>query len=545
MTTRSRPRVLVIGIDGYEQTLGEAMMAEGGLPHLAALAQRSGHFLLDHGDAARTGLAGEHFSTGLTPGEADRWAPLSFDPKRYVMSQVGTTLPPFAAFLKARTVVFDTTYFDLRLAPDVQGIVNWGAHDPGMSAVARPDGLLEEFVARFGAYPARKWLYATPWPSPEACSRMGEAQAAAIGVRSKGAQWLLGERLPDWDLALVFPAELHSATEALWHGVDPAHPLHQAPSAAAAGEALRLVYRAADEFIGDLVAKFADATVVVMAMGGMGLNDSDIASMALLGEVLYRDAFGSELLTLPAGQETILGGYPTIPEQQSWNDVIADVVPEARSTRAANFVASRSRGIQRRLIRAGLFSEHGPLKAWLDWMPTDRYRPYWHKMPAFAVPSMYDGRIRVNLKGRERDGIVTLEEYPAVVDRIEELVLALTDSVTGEPVVERTMRYLGDDPRAMSDTKGDLEIIWRGVSAGFDHPRLGRIGPLPLRRTGGHTGPYGVAYVAAPGVTPGRHGVVSSFDMAASVAELLGESLPPHMSSRSILGAPLASLPMT
>ena len=44
------------------------------------------------------------------------------------------------------------------------------------------------------------------------------------------ARWLLAERLPEWSLGMVVVSELHSAIEALWHGIDPDHPLHGLPS---------------------------------------------------------------------------------------------------------------------------------------------------------------------------------------------------------------------------------------------------------------------------------------------------------------------------
>ena len=60
---------------------------------------------------------------------------------------------------------------------------------------------------------------------------MGDALVRAVDVRAAVGSWLLAERLPEWDLALVVVSELHSALEGLWHGVDPSHPLHALPSA--------------------------------------------------------------------------------------------------------------------------------------------------------------------------------------------------------------------------------------------------------------------------------------------------------------------------
>ena len=84
-------------------------------------------------------------------------------------------------------------------------------------------------------------------------------------------------------------------------------------------------------------------------------------------------------------------------------------------------------------------------------------------------------------------------------------------------------------------SQGDLLVVWRGVVTAFEHPRLGLIGPVPLRRTGGHTGRYGMAYVATPGVSIGNLGVRASFDVAPTIVELLGCPPIASMSGTSLL----------
>ena len=56
----------------------------------------------------------------------------------------------------------------------------------------------------------------------------------APDASARAAQWLMTERLPDWDLFIAVAGEVHGTVEGLWHGVDPTHPLHLHPSAAAA-----------------------------------------------------------------------------------------------------------------------------------------------------------------------------------------------------------------------------------------------------------------------------------------------------------------------
>jgi hypothetical protein len=48
---------------------------------------------------------------------------------------------------------------------------------------------------------------------------VGNALAQGVALRSKIALWLIKERFPNWELALIGVSELHSAFGALWHGV--------------------------------------------------------------------------------------------------------------------------------------------------------------------------------------------------------------------------------------------------------------------------------------------------------------------------------------
>lgn len=171
----------------------------------------------------------------------------------------------------------------------------------------------------------------------------------------------------------------------------------------------------------------------------------------------------------------------------------------------------------------------------LHWQPALRYRHHWPRMPAFALPSFYDGRIRINLQGRERHGMIEPSRYEETCRGLETLLRECRNPRTGEPVVDFIERGWTRDPLALTSSESDLIVVWRGVVAALEHPRLGLIGPVPLQRTGGHTGPYGVAYVVAPGLEPGDHGVRSAFDVAPTIARLLGDQPPAHMSGKSLL----------
>jgi len=543
MTMPSR-RVLAIGLDGLEIGLAERLMAEGEMPALAALRGRSARFLLDHGPAQRTGLAWEHVASGLSPDAASRWAAVEFDPRTYRVWQDGAQLDPWWRDLERRVVVFDTPYVDLRRAPNTRGIVAWGAHDPGTRPAGLPAGLLDEFLARFGRYPAAPWTYGIPWPSPERAREMGEALSHALDIRTRAARWLMTERLPDWDLFFAVAGEAHGAIEGLWHGVDPGHPLHAHPSAPAADGALRAVHRGLDRMVAELTAVAGNAAVIAFAMGGMGPNHSDIQSMVLLPELLYRHAFGRSLLSVPTEWAGAPRAIPILAEDERWETakLVSRPAPAARELgtlrRLARSLPTPVRAVLKG-VRAGLAQWSSPAAPRrgpdLVWQPAYHYAAHWPQMPAFALPSFYDGRIRINLRGRERDGIVDLVHYEETCRELEALVRECRDPRTGEPAVADVERAGTRDPLALGTSECDLLVVWRSPAAALEHPRLGLVGPVPLRRTGGHTGRYGIAYVAARGVDPGDHGVRSAFDVAPAIVELLGAGPRAAMSGASLL----------
>ena len=86
----------------------------------------------------------------------------------------------------------------------------------------------------------------------------------------------------------------------------------------------------------------------------------------------------------------------------------------------------------------------------------------------------------------------------------------------------------------VTSSEADLLVNWDTAPLGLDHPRLGRIGPFPYRRTGGHTGKNGVAYFSD------RDGVeaveaASSFDVVPTIIEMLGKEPHPGVSGRSFV----------
>jgi len=525
--------MLVIGLDGYENTLGDKLMATGRMPALKKLRDQSARFLLDHGPAKRTGLAWEHFSSGLSPADAERWSAVYFDPETYQVEQKGAAFVPFPAKMTAKTVVFDTPYFDLSKASDVRGITAWGAHDAGTNRASSPPDLLEEATRDFGPYPATDWIYGFAWPSPERCSEMGNALVRAVDQRSQMTKWLLSERMTDWDLGIVVVSELHSATEGLWHGVYESHPLNNHPSSAAAGKGLVDVYMAVDRLIGELSTAFEGRDLVVFSMHGMGTNQSDVPSMLLLPELLYRLQFGKPFFREPEAWSNVPDGVPTSTREDQW----CIETPDTRGVldRIGGYTERKIPETLRHLFHTDAWTTSRRKKSSLAWMPAARYQPFWQKMRAFALPSYYDGSLRINLSGRERHGLVQSGSYESVCQEIVDILGECRDPFTGDPVVEHIEYYGRDAPLALHPSQGDLIIVWKGTPLALEHPEVGRIGPVPFRRTGGHTGLFGMAYLKCGAIAPGDYGTRSSFDVVPTLLDLLQQSIPDGINGKSLI----------
>ena len=517
-------RVLAIWLDGFDMGLADHFE----LPTLSKLASTSARVELHHGVDHLTGLSGEHLATGLSPADAGRASAVWFDPRSYQCTQLGTGMVPI--YGDVPTVVFDPCYFDLSAAPEtVMGVTGWGAHDPGGPPAARPGPLRSELEARFGPYPARTWLYATPWASPERCAQAGDALASAARTRAEAARWLLGERMDDWSLALVGVSEAHSALEGLYHGVDPSPRWASWPSCDPAAASLRSVYGEIDRLVAELVTAFPDAVHAVFSLHGMGPNGSDVPSMALLGELLVRWSGG---VTEDARFEVSSDGLPLMSSDTSWDRQVRAALEGAAVSRRPT--PRLTRRVARRVRRQ--FRRSQPVVPTLDWMPLTRHRSRWPQMRAFAVPSFYDGRVRVNVSGREAQGLVEPHDYGSVLDDVEELLSACRDPISDRPVVESFTRP-SPDPFEVDPTQADLVVTWSPGVLGLSHRSLGTIGPIPPRRTGGHVSPIGRCLIGGPGIEPGELGARSSHDVVPTLLALSGSS-PPRKPSGTAIEVP-------
>jgi predicted AlkP superfamily phosphohydrolase/phosphomutase len=516
-------RVFAVGLDAAEWSLVEPMARRGELPVLAGLIERGRTWRLTSDRDFRTGIVWEHLISGRGTAAGGRASVVDFDPATYRAVALGAmALPPIwaGAGSPRRTVVFDVPYASLADGSDAIVVTAWGGHDPAYPRASRPAGLLREIDAAVGPHPAAGNDYTAWWHQPEEVAWLATALVEGASRRADAVRLLL-ERFPDWELFLTVMSEPHSAGEFFWHGVDPAHPLALAPTAAPAAVAMRDVARAVDASLGRMLASLprdGDTTVVVFSLHGMGPNNGDVPSMVLLPELLHRLQGGRPRLMFTDVTRWRERGCPAIvpPARLSWHDYLLGARLAARTgvglARLLPLLTLAKRVRQRRdhhhPIPAETSAPAGVPEYSQRWQVPSSYAERWPEMRAFALPTFYDGRVRVNLAGREARGVVPLTDYERTLDWIEGELRAARDVRTGGPVVDDVIRLRAADPFEPGGPDADLVVTWAAGVDAVEHPRAGVIGPVPLRRTGGHSanGFVVVAPAGEPEATTYRNG---------------------------------------
>jgi predicted AlkP superfamily phosphohydrolase/phosphomutase len=147
--------------------------------------------------------------------------------------------------------------------------------------------------------------------------------------------------------------------------------------------------------------------------------------------------------------------------------------------------------------------------------------------------------VRINLRGREAAGIVRADDYDAECARVTEFLRRARHGRTGRPLIREVLRTRrsadDDDPR---HPHADLVVVFEEDPVDVvDSPDVGRIGPVPFYRTGGHTA-RGFAIATGPAIAPGgRLPDCEVVDLAPTILEMLGAPVPGHYDGRSWLAA--------
>ncbi len=527
----SRP-VIVIGVDAGDPILVERWMDQGLLPTMARLRAAGTYTRLQSHDYCRAETASTIFLTGCGAHRTGMWSAFTFHPDDYSVVDTPSygfnEYPPFYAAARGRRVaVFDVPQSRLTEGVDGIQVLGWGAHASHTGRVSLPEGLLAELTARYGEHPTYDKDECALWDS-RAMAAMKRGLETGISRRVQICQELL--RRERWDLFLTYFGETHSAGHYFWHLSQQDHPLH--PGNGHTADWLLEIFVAVDRAIGAILeAAPPDASIVLFSDHGMEANNTDLSSLVFLPELLYRWSLPGQI-ALDGGRTGDPVPPPLVPRVgRSWTDEVwsrkHDRNPITRALRRRLPVEFFHYRIEKRLGINGV--PLCPEDCSLGYEPPMWYQPAWPRMKAFALPSFSEGYLRLNVRGRERDGLVDPADFGRTCLEIETLLGQVRNARTGSPLVQKVVRCRTSaaerDPKLPD---ADLVVLWTEPADVVDTP-VGRIGPMPFRRTGSHV-ERGFLLATGPRIRAERQlSQPHIVDLAPTILSLMGAPVPAYM----------------
>jgi predicted AlkP superfamily phosphohydrolase/phosphomutase len=445
MARTNDSNVLAIGLDAAEGTFVKRLIDRGEMPALKSLlADESARWLsvrspahIGSGTVWPTFIAGEDPNAHGIYSEW-RWRPETMELERYH----GRGLTPFWKPLAQQGIslgIFDVPFaLPVGVSKGFE-VCEWWTHDSTGSGLQTAPAEILSVVKQSPAHPLSFNRFVAT--TPDSQSDLKELTAACVeGVKLRAA---LAERLISVTkprLALMVFPELHHAGHQMWHTAEPENLVYNGCEqngrrnlsvGGATKPLLESIYRTVDQQIAGLIdAAGSDATVMVFALHGM------------------RPALG-----FPAFLESLLTerGYSHL---AGWNS-------QSWSQRALSLFAAAKRHTPEKIKQ--LYYKSVPSATTQKLAQPTMLPVYdWANTRAFSLPTDQYGWIRINLAGRESQGIVPLDKYEELCKQLEEMLLALTTE-DGESLVQDITRTASSAAAAPDNPLPDLVVHWRDV----------------------------------------------------------------------------------
>lgn len=512
------PRVMILGLDGGTFDLIRPWAEKGLLPHLAGLLESGAYSELRSTIPSMTFPAWNAFMTGTNPGKHGVFDFLEMKPGSYHLEVMNAThrkcetIWKIASRAGKRCAVLGVP---VTYPPEpINGVMISGFDAPFVDArIMHPPELFEELEEHVGPYILSASF--TPYLKRGQLDKALEAIYAAIDRKAATAKYIF-QREP-WDIFMMVFGETDVAIHYFWKYHDPGSPQRTRRCELKEGEdPVYGIYRRVDSHLGDLLRMASeDTTILVMSDHGAG-GAGD--------KVVYLNRFLEMhgLLT-----------FKRRPLRTSFY-------------RGLDALKSTARAIlPDKTIKRLRFH---PKSMGLKWESELRFSCIdWARTQVYSEETPYYPNLRINLQGREPDGIVSQSRVREVVDRVRCLLESWIDPETGEKVVERVYAkeeiYHGDH----LEHAPDIVIAWnlckgysylsrpsfltrRGVALGRIPAREIDRSDFMINRSGSHRD-QGIFIIAGKEIQPGpiQAENVHITCLAPTVLHLVGLPIPRNM----------------
>ncbi len=505
-----KPPVILLGFDATEIDLIDELVASGHMPNMSKLRRQGRWGRLQTQPPNFLSLVWSTFFCSMRLGDHGWYFNKLWNPDKQQIQYVHPSwlsVRPFWESLNDdfRIALLDVPFAALPARGRNQVMINgWQCHDD-FGRLQHPQGEWAKAVSRHGRPRLTPEVY-----GPQSASTLLEQRKEVIETNQQFAS-LICDYLArqQWDLLIAVFGAVHRGTHYLWdlsqidtEGVDSA-------TLAELRGALHECYMSFDEQLGRVMdAAPRDARIVAFALHGMGPNDGWYEYLPRIVEQIHRG-----------------GGAAPAPKK--------GLIFRVKKALPWTLVRQVTRRIPHAWNKALV-----PLwsRRMLDW-PNTRY---------FTLPMDYNGYIRLNIKGREKEGCIDPADVETVVAELDEALRSFRDIETGKPVVRGIVRVddvVGADAPRRS-VLPDLIVLWdpphaTAHSSGVISERYGEVRwprgeKLSSGRSGNHT-PHGWFAAAGPGIEPGESDqAYDTADLIPTAFEWLGAERPEHFTGKPI-----------
>lgn len=485
------PVLAILGYDAVGVSRVEALLADGRLPTLAALRAR-GRWHRFEAPAAWF-AASSHYTlfSGLPAAEHGIHYPFQWsapDQRVRLMHELGPPEPVWSQLADSgcRCLVVDP--YESAPPAKVHGLCVSGwqfANRVVQPRWSRPEDALRALERRLGRGPRADEVFGQP------TARLLRELTRPLVESPDRAATLVSDLLARerFDLVWVTFSPAHLAGHQFWDTAGVLGPAER-HAAAELDRVLADVYVAVDAAAGRVVAALPeDADVIVVSPLGMGPNTSRADLLPGMLSAVLSDGRPSA----DAGRGSLWRLRAAIPT--GWRASVAAALPDKLALELTARLETRG----------------------VDWGTT----------AAFVVPSDTDGYVRLNLRGRERDGVVGPQHADALLAEIAAGLATFVEE-DGSPSVQEVVRPSAVLPAAPAlDRLPDLVVRWADTPAiatrGTSSPRYGEVARAGVGsgRSGNHNDEAWA--LVCPGASRLRERPSARLeDVAATAVALLG-----------------------
>lgn len=505
---KKTPPLMIFGLDGGDAGFIRRWAEEGYLPTIASIMQRGCQGAVVGPELLSTQGAWLSLFSGVSRSSHGHYYNRQLVPGTYEIRNIAAQdvqALPFWSHLRGdskKVAIIDA--LEAELLPGLPGVqlANWAVQQQYNHAIvplsAEPASLLSDIRSHVGP-PIHIEVF-----KPDSSFHEDVAAYRLIlkRIEEKGALCRRVLAQDQYDLAVTMFVEAHTAAHRLWD-YRPGGSRHTEGMSekSGLGTAIRDVYQAIDREMGLLLKQLPDeSNCFILSLFGM----KDLYPTTGLIEAFCRQL----------GYQVPSHGDQNSPRVFTW--LRRAIRPEVRARMSQWF----PRRVQTRL-------------------ETDRFRTEtnWAQTRAFSVPALNTSFVRVNLRGREPQGIVEPgPEYESLLNQIEADLKQLVDVRSGTPAVERVIRTAEAFRCGPPSVLPDLSVEWKSTPYFMDrvqHPKAELVQVRPhYNRSSYHTF-SGFVAAAGPSIKAGRDlGEVSPLDFAPAFQSLMGNPLPQNLTNR-------------